>query len=73
MKQLKAQADFVEALYVNFVLSLKEFIERESKKKEGTYWRMTNGDKNCGKTVLMRKIVMIRQELLNLEKMLERM
>ena len=72
MKALKSQADFVEALYVNFVLSLKEFIERESKKKEGAYWRMTYGDKNCGKTALLRKIVLIRQELLNLEKMIEK-
>ena len=74
MKELKSQADFVEALYVNFVLSLKEFIENE---KEGRtqeyYWQNKNYmNKNCGKYALKRKITLIRQELLNLEKMIER-
>lgn len=74
MKELKTQADFVEALYVNFVLSLKEFIanEKEGREKE-YYWQNKNYmNKNCGKYALKRKITLIRQELLNLEKMIER-
>lgn len=74
MKELKSQADFVEALYVNFVLSLKEFIanEKEGRTQEH-YWQNKNYmNKNCGKYALKRKITLIRQELLNLEKMIER-
>lgn len=74
MKELKTQADFVEALYVNFVLSLKEFIanEKEGRTQKYYYQNKNYMNKNCGKYALKRKITLIRQELLNLEKMIER-
>ena len=75
MKGLKAQIDFVEALFINFMLSMKEHMENEKEKKDSKdrfYFGKNYMNKNCGKVALKRKITMIRQELLNLEKMIER-
>lgn len=72
MKELKTQADFVEALFINFMLSVKEHMKNEIEKKNtGDYWGQNYMNKNCGKYALKRKITLIRQELLNLEKMIE--
>lgn len=72
MKEMKAQFDFVEALFVNFVLSMEEHMTNEIEKKNtGAYCGKNYMNKNCGKVALKRKITMIRQELLNLEKMLD--
>lgn len=72
MKNLKSQADFVEALFTNFILSMKEHLTNEVEKKNtGDYWGKNYMNKNCGKYALKRKITLIRQELPNLEKMIE--
>ena len=75
MKELKTQVDFVEALIINFMLSMKEHMENEKEKKDSKdrfYVGKNYMNKNCGKVALKRKITLIRQELLNLEKMIER-
>lgn len=70
MNKLKAQADFVETLFLNLILSVKEHIENE-KNSKGTYWSKNYMNRNCGKYALKRKITALRQELLNLERMLD--
>lgn len=69
MNELKAQASFVEALFVNFMISVKEHMENA---KEKGYFNKNYMNKNCGKVALKRKITMIRQELLNLEKLIDK-
>lgn len=70
MKELKSQVDFVESLVINFMLSVKEYMKNE---KENTgYCNKNYMNKNCGKCALKRKITLIRQELLNLERLIER-
>ena len=70
MKELKAQVEFVDALFINFLLSMKEHMGNE--KENPGYFNKNYMNKNCGKVALKRKITLIRQELLNLEKMIER-
>lgn len=70
MKELKAQMDFVESLIINFMLSVKEYIKNE--KENPGYCNKNYMNKNCGKYALKRKITLIRQELLNLERLIER-
>lgn len=70
MNKLKAQADFVEALFLNLILSVKEHIENKKNSKD-TYWSKNYMNRNCGKYALKRKITALRQELLNLERMLD--
>lgn len=70
MKELKAQVEFVDALFINFLLSVKEFMTNE--KENPSYCNKNYMNKNCGRYALKRKITLIRQELLNLEKMIER-
>lgn len=75
MKELKSQVDFVEALFINFMLSVKEYMKNEKEVETQTtrfYENKNYMNKNCGKYALKRKITLIRQELLNLEKMIER-
>ena len=69
MKKLKAQLDFCEALFVNFMLSANEHMKNEKENPGCCNENYMN--KNCGKYALKRKITLIRQELLNLEKMIE--
>ena len=69
MKEMKSQLDFVEALFVNFMLSAKEYMKNE--KENPGLCNKNYMNKNCGKYALKRKITLIRQELLNLEKLLE--
>jgi hypothetical protein len=74
MKKLKAQIDFVEALFINFMLSAQQYIknaEEMEKSKDRFPFNRNWMNKNCGKYALKRKITMIRQELLNLEKMID--
>ena len=75
MKELKSQVDFVYALFNNLLLSLKEHMdnEKEARRQSTRFYENKNYmNKNCGKYALKRKITLIRQELLNLEKMIER-
>lgn len=69
IKELSSQAEFLEALFCNFIPHLNNHI---SNIKNDPKWRSGNYmNKNCGKYALKRKITLIRQELLNLEKMIE--
>ena len=68
--EMKVQTEFVEALFVNFILSMKEHNENR-KCTDSHYWSKNYMNKNCGKVALKRKITLLRQELLNLEKMIE--
>ena len=72
MKKLKAQTDFVEALFINFRLSMNEHIKENETPKSLYGGSATYMNPNFGKTALKRKITLIRRELLNLEKMIER-
>lgn len=70
-KEMRAQTEFVEALFVNFILAMKDHNKNEKEAEAQKYWQNENYmNKNCGKHALKRKITMLRQELLNLEKML---
>lgn len=72
MNKLKAQADFVEALFLNLILSVKEHIENDEESSPESLWYNRNYmNRNCGKYALKRKITALRQELLNLERMLD--
>lgn len=73
MLELKAQLAFVEALFINFRLYMKEHMDNE-KANQGkpSYLNKNYQNKNCGKYALKRKITMIRQELLNLEKLIDK-
>lgn len=72
VNRLKTQIDFVEALFINFMLSVTVHLENEKDKiAKNDHWGKNYMNKNCGKSALKRKITLIRQELLNLEKMIE--
>lgn len=63
------QLRFVKYLFEDLMKNFKVHIDNH---KNGTgYWSANFMNKNCGKSALKRKITMIRQELLNLERMLD--
>lgn len=63
------QLRFVKYLFEDLMKNFKVHIEN---RKNGTvYWSANYMNKNCGKYVLKRKITSLRQELLNLERMLD--
>ena len=61
---------FVEALFSNLIKNLKTYISNEKKAGDNYCWD-NYMNKNHGKVALKRKITRLRQELLNLEKMLD--
>lgn len=69
MRRMDEQLRFIEALYVNFITNAKRHtkIEKESKSSYNDNYM----NKNHGKVALKRKITVLRQELLNLEKMID--
>ena len=67
---MEKQMKFVELLFDNLVKNIKVYIRNENKAKGSVCWDNYQ-NKNHGKCALKRKITMIRQELLNLEKMLD--
>lgn len=67
-KEVRAQTEFVEALFVNFILAMKEHNKHNA--ANDSRYNENYMNKNCGKHALERKITLLRQELLNLEKML---
>lgn len=71
MNKLKAQADFVEALFTNLILSVREYMKNEKEYSESRWCNKNYMNRNCGKYALKRKITALRQELLNLERMLD--
>lgn len=67
--EMKKQLEFVKMLFDNFKQELSTYIVIEE--KYHTYCNANYMNKNHGKYALKRKITMLRQELLNLEKMLD--
>lgn len=72
---MKEKLTFVEFLFKDLLKNFKEHIKNEEnhRKDPKSYpWYSGNYcDRNCGKTALKRKITYLRQELLNLERMLD--
>lgn len=67
---MKKQLEFVKMLFAN--LAEEMAIHIEIKEKDGDmYFNDNYMNKNHGKHALKRKITLLRQELLNLEKMLD--
>lgn len=66
------QIKFIELLFENLLKNVKKHIEVD-KSSGGHYFTENFMNKNHGKVALKRKITMLRQELLNLEKMLDDM
>lgn len=67
---MENQMKFVEALFNNLIKNFKVYISNEKKCGDNYCWDNFM-NKNHGKVALKRKITMLRQELLNLEKMLD--
>lgn len=64
--------NFIQLLFNDLVRNVKIHIKnKENAKAAGRYFGDNLGNKNCGKTALKRKITYLRQELLNLERMLD--
>lgn len=73
MNKLKEQLKFVKLLTWNLFNSFDQHIQNvENQDPDRPAWDLGKNwmDKNCGKTALKRKITTLRQELLNLERML---
>lgn len=69
VKETREQINFVEALFNNFISSAHDNLFNREHRPTRRYLNYMN--KNCGKYALKRKITLLRQELLNLEKMIE--
>lgn len=73
---MKKQLDFIKALFNDFEEDCTTHITRNQNR--GKYDKYSAGywenmlDRNTGKTALKRKIVMLRQELLNLSKEIDK-
>ena len=64
--------NFIQLLFNDLLRNTKIHIKNKEKaEKAGLYYGENLGNKNCGKTALKRKITYLRQELLNLERMLD--
>ncbi len=69
---MEKQTTFVELLFNDLIKNVRTHIKIKSNEKGGYLWSSGNYmNKDHGKTALKRKITTIRQELLNLEKMLD--
>lgn len=64
---MKKQLDFIKALFDDFEKDCAEHIKQEKESRWSTLL-----DKNIGKTAVMRKITVLRQELLNLSKEIDK-
>ena len=67
---MKEQVNFIRALYRSLEKSVADF----QKFKENSHSYLISaayGDKNYSKTAIKRKITLLRQELLNLERMID--
>lgn len=65
---MKEQVKFIELMFGDLLKNLQKHMEIE--KKECGKWNGNYMNKNHGKCALKRKITILRQELLNLEKMI---
>lgn len=69
---MKEKLTFIEFLFKDLRKNFKIYIENEEKaEKKGAWWTENYMNKNHGKVALKRKITYLRQELLNLERMLD--
>ena len=67
---MENQLKFVEILFEKFTNNMKKHIKIK-KEIGGGYWTRNYMNREHGKVALKRKITLLRQELLNLEKMLD--
>lgn len=67
---MKKQLEFVKMLFNNLAEEMAVHIK--IREKDGRWSTENYMNKNHGKYALKRKITMLRQELLNLEKMLDK-
>lgn len=63
---MKRQLQFVTILFEDLMKNVKLYLENGGDGFNANYM-----DKNYSKTALKRKIIMLRQELLNLERMID--
>lgn len=72
---MKEKLNFIEFLFNDLLKNAKIHIKNKEdyeKLPQKHYWENGNyGNKNYGKVALKRKIIYLRQELLNLERMLD--
>lgn len=69
---MKEKLTFVEFLFKDLLKNFKIHIENEENAKKNDHYCWKNYmNKNHGKVALKRKITYLRQELLNLERMLD--
>jgi hypothetical protein len=72
---MKEKLIFIELLFKDLLKNAKIHMKNEEdyeKNPKKPYWDNGNyANKNHGKTALKRKIIYLRQELLNLERMLD--
>ena len=69
---MKEKLTFVEFLFKDLLKNFKIYIKNvEEAKGAGNYFTSNYMNKNHGKVALKRKITYLRQELLNLERMLD--
>lgn len=73
--ELQAQMKFIKSLFDNLEASCEKYIQIEQSKDRVVkyskeYWELLP-DRNCNKTCIKRKIILLRQELLNLSKELD--
>ena len=67
---MENQLKFVEILFENFMKNAKKHIKIK-KESGGGFCSENYMNKDHGKVALKRKITLLRQELMNLEKMLD--
>ena len=72
---MEEKINFIQMLYNDFMQNIYLYIKSVSESKENSslyYWSPKHYmNKNYGKSVLKRKIILLRQELLNLEHLLD--
>ena len=67
---MKKQFNFVNVLYDDFENDMKLHL-KNIESAVSKYYNSNFMNKNTGKTAMIRKITILRQELLNLKKMIE--
>ena len=65
---MKKQIQLIDLLFEDLMKNVKKYAEG---KKDDWGWSLAWMNKDFGKTALKRKITFLRQELLNLEKMID--
>ena len=68
---MKEQIKFIEMLYADLIKNTKQYAKAAENNKSGYYHSEVFMNKNCGKSVLKKKIIFLRQELMNLAIMLD--